>query len=119
MEFQLEFGRAGIPIRVFGTTARHFSSEAASASVFLGATGGAGTTGVAIGITTTQITTTRGITREAVRFTTVTDFIEGKARAVCTTVPNERQNLSPATTEPLAGMTSLAVRAMFAPLLRT
>jgi hypothetical protein len=53
------------------------------------------------------------MTREAGRSITVTDFTEGKARAVCTTVPKELQSLSPATTVPLAGMKSLVVRAKF------
>src|SRR5689334_6436190 len=88
----------------------------ATAPASLAATGGAGTTGVAIGITTTLFSTTGGITRQAGRFTTATDF-EAKPRAVCTTVPTARQSLSLATTQPLAAMPSIAVRAMFAPVL--
>jgi len=129
-------GQAGIPIQAFGTTARCSSSELASVSGPLGDTGGAGTTGDAIGITTTRRTTTSAITRKAGRFITATDSIEATAPAVITTVPKERhslragkvraraglttvperrRSLSVATTGLLAATPSLAARVVFAP----
>jgi hypothetical protein len=95
-------------------TARSSFSEMALASDILAATGGAGTTGVAIGITTMRFTIAGGITRQAGRFITATDSIEANAPAVIpitlkelhsplagtanahrviTTVPKERHSL--------------------------
>jgi hypothetical protein len=97
---------------------------------------GAGTTGGAIGITTTRFTTMGGITHEAGRFITATDSIEVRAHAVFTTVQKEHRNLPAATAvaravltnarkehhsrsaetaRPLAAMPSLTVRAAFVP----
>src|ERR1700741_4179484 len=81
MEVRLSPGRVGIRIRAFGMTARPCSSELASASDFLEATGGAGIIGGPTGITTTQFTTTGGITRQAGRFITGTTTIEAETRA--------------------------------------
>ena len=119
-------------------TARSSFSEMALASDILAATGGAGTTGDAIGITTMRFTTTGGITRQAGRFITATDSIEANAHGVITTVPKERHglpaeiakvgavlttvskerlSLSAGTAGLPAAMPSLAARAAFAPAL--
>jgi len=116
-------------------TVRSSPSEVASASDSIGATGGAGTTGVSIGMTTTRLSTMRGITREAGRFITAIDSIEAEALAnrtsaaneghsasvttagtdaVSTTIPKEHHSLSPVITGPLAAMASLTARAAFA-----
>ena len=78
----------------------------------MGAMGGAGTTGVAIGITIMRSTTTSDITHKAGRSITATDSIETKPRTVLTTPLKGRQSLSLATTEPLAAMPNLVPKAM-------
>ena len=115
-EARLSRGRVGIPIRAFGMTDRRCSSELASALVFLGGTGGAGTTGVSIGITTTPFSITRDIARRAGRFTTATRSIAAEAPATLL-IAAQGRSLSAATAAPLAAMLSLAVRAEFAPAL--
>jgi hypothetical protein len=87
----------------------------ASALGSLGATGGAGTTGVSIGITTMPFSITRGITRPAGRFITATRSIAAEAPAALLTLAEER-SLSPATGAPLVAMPSLAARAVFVPM---
>jgi hypothetical protein len=114
-DHRLSRGLAGIPIRAFGMKARRSSSELASASDFLVTTDGAGTIGVAIGITTTRISTTRVTTHQAGRFITATDSIGAEGSAVLATVAKECPSLSAATAGPLAAMPRLAARAAFAP----
>jgi hypothetical protein len=110
----------------------------ALASDILAATPGVGTTGVAIGIITTQFSTTGAITRQAERFITATDSIEAKVRAVFTPMTKQSDSLPLATAEARgvlttirkklhspsgatagapAAMLSLAARAAFAPAL--
>ena len=115
MEARLLLGQAGIPIRAFGMTVPHFSSELGSASGSLGDTGGAGTTGDAIGTTIMRSTTTSDFTRKAGRFITATDSIEANAPAVITTVPKKHHSPLGATAGPPAAMPSLAPRTAFTP----
>jgi hypothetical protein len=81
---------------------------------FFGHYDGAGTIGVAIGITTTRISTTRGITHQAGRFITAIDSTGAEGSGVVKTAAKERPSLSAATAGPLAAMPRLTARAAFA-----
>src|SRR5689334_25403788 len=85
-------------------TVPHSPSELGSASASLEDTGGAGTTGDAIGTTITRSTTTSDFTRKAGRFITATDSIEANAPAVITSVLKERHSLPAGKVRARAGL---------------